>query len=788
MRILFTLGILFFSVLPVWSQCEIDFDFTIGAFDNNGTIDDCSDDISEIIIATPTLMGENSGTIQVLIDGNVAYTGFSTTLTLAFPADGQTHTVSARDAEDNTCSKTKFIPAQGVINAEIQINYDFNETPSDCNDDVFWVSCIPTTEMEFSSVWTAVDSYGATYTGSYGEETIFGSYAFFSETDLTITISDTLFLDCQRTITIEVPQYLPSAVECNLLSGFVFNSTSCMVDSSEIPLDGWMVEIRGDDYLEYRSSDSDGYYSIYLPMGEFTVSLIPVSLAWNTCVSEQNINFGGSGETLELDLFAKAIDDCPLLEVSINITSNLRPCWDNRVIYVNYQNVGTDTLFDGLIAVVLPDELNYSHTSSDDFLSQEGDTLFFAAMSPLAPGAVQNFRVYVDVDCDASLGAALCVRALGLPYGPCPEADELWLGASLQVRGECAGDEVLFYIRNIGNNMTNGQGAFIIVEDGVMLKGAPDLFPPLDEGEELVVGYPANGVTYRLELMQESNHPGFSQPMAVIEGCGINNEGSFSMGHVQQLWLDDRDYYIDEDCRLVTNAFDSNNNQAEPLGYAEPHYIEKDQELEYTIRFQNTGTDTAFTVVLRDTLSDWLDMRSLHAGVSSHPYRLQLDSARAISFVFDDILLPDSTTNFEASQGFVEFKVSPLVNVPLETIVENTAAIYFDFNAPVITNTTYHTLGRDFIEMLTWTSSLTDDQYWKIFPNPIHEQINIIQKGNVEDAVFILYDALGRTKKQVVLSTYETTFDVSDLASGWYSFQLIAVNGHLIGSGSLVKK
>jgi hypothetical protein len=83
---------------------------------------------------------------------------------------------------------------------------------------------------------------------------------------------------------------------------------------------------------------------------------------------------------------------------------------------------------------------------------------------------------------------------------------------------------------------------------------------------------------------------------------------------------------------------------------------------------------------------------------------------------------------------------------------------------------------------------LDDGRQWKIFPNPIDERLNITREGSTDDAIFILYDALGRVEKQFSLSSAETSFDVSDLVTGWYSFQLISRNGTLIGSGTLVKK
>jgi hypothetical protein len=578
----------------------------------------------------------------------------------------------------------------------------------------------------------------------------------------------------------------PAVEECNTIQGTAYRSDDCLTDSE--PLADWLVEVSGDNYLQYQYTNELGQYEIFVPQGTFDVRLLPVSPAWEACEADgYELFFADNGEAQSQDLRALPLSDCPLLEVSMNV-GILRPCFNNGILTVAYENVGTQPLLDeGLIAVVLPAELTYA-ASSGTYLGSNGDTLFFAPLQPLLPGGAAQFNIFVNVSCDAVPGSTLCVKALGLPYGPCPAATSAWSGGSLQILGECTAEEVLFTLRNIGDGTLSTGSSYIVIQDGVMLWEVPEDVPPLLPGESTTVSLPANGFTYQLEAEQEPFHPGFSNPMVSIEGCGENEDGTFSTGFVIQLPNDEEDIYIDEDCRVVTASYDPNDKQAEPLGYATEHYIEPERSLEYTIRFQNTGTDTAFTVIIRDTLSDWLDMTTLHPGVSSHPYRLELDTARAMSFIFNDILLPDSTTNFDASQGFVEFKVRPLPETPLGTRIENTAAIYFDFNAPIITNTVYHTLGLDFLEVLNWVSETTDSTKWRVFPNPNAGQLNLTWEPATERALLLITDGLGRPCGSFPLSGGTAILEVQFLAPGWYSLQLIGEDGTLLGSGKLVRR
>ncbi|MBL0071788.1 MAG: hypothetical protein IPP34_08230 [Bacteroidetes bacterium] len=56
-----------------------------------------------------------------------------------------------------------------------------------------------------------------------------------------------------------------------------------------------------------------------------------------------------------------------------------------------------------------------------------------------------------------------------------------------------------------------------------------------------------------------------------------------------------------------------------PPGVQPSHYILKTDTLLYTVRFQNEGNDTAFTVVIRDQLSSLLNRNTVELVASSHP-------------------------------------------------------------------------------------------------------------------------------------------------------------------------
>ena len=108
--------------------------------------------------------------------------------------------------------------------------------------------------------------------------------------------------------------------------------------------------------------------------------------------------------------------------------------------------------------------------------------------------------------------------------------------------------------------------------------------------------------------------------------------------------------------------------------------------LNYMIRFQNTGSASAINIKVLDTLESKLDYSTFELVDLSHPGRVQLKNDVA-EFAFDDINLPDSTTDEPNSHGYIVFRIKPKSNNVYGNTIENSAGIYFDYNAPITTNT-----------------------------------------------------------------------------------------------------
>jgi hypothetical protein len=142
-------------------------------------------------------------------------------------------------------------------------------------------------------------------------------------------------------------------------------------------------------------------------------------------------------------------------------------------------------------------------------------------------------------------------------------------------------------------------------------------------------------------------------------------------------------------CFQVVSSFDPNIKEVYPSGETHPNT----ESLVYTIHFQNTGTASAINIVVIDTLDALhLDLSSIQLIGYSYKPTVQILDGGIAKFTFANINLPDSNANEPASHGYAQFRIKLKKNLPLGTTIHNTAYIYFDFNSPVVTNTTTNIL------------------------------------------------------------------------------------------------
>ena len=190
--------------------------------------------------------------------------------------------------------------------------------------------------------------------------------------------------------------------------------------------------------------------------------------------------------------------------------------------------------------------------------------------------------------------------------------------------------------------------------------------------------------------------------------------------------------------------------------------------LHYLIRFQNSGTATTESIVVKDIIdTDKFDVSSLQIISTSHAQVTKI-TGNKVEFQFENINLPTENEDALASQGYVAFKIKTKDNLEVGDSVANKASIYFDYNFPIETNTATSTialLGLNTFE----NTSVT------IAPNPTKGMVKINSKDKITSIQ--LFDLQGRIIRSSTANTLTTDFDLSQQTTGIYFLKIYTLKG-----------
>jgi uncharacterized repeat protein (TIGR01451 family) len=567
------------------------------------------------------------------------------------------------------------------------------------------------------------------------------------------------------------------------IKGKVFSDrdNSCQLSSGDIPMRRVIITARKIGFPDiFALTDTLGNYNLNAEAGTYTVAIVNPNRFTNPCTATVQKTLSATTTIETVDFALKSDVYCGLMQVDI-ATPRLRRCFNNNYT-VNYCNIGTATAVGAYVNVTLDSLLEFV-SAGKPITSITGRTYRFN-LGDVAMNVCGNFDITTRVRCGDStrIGQTLCMEAKIYPDTICVPDNTLWSGANLVVSGTCQGDSVVFQVRNAGR-AASSVAASMIVEN---LNSTIFNLNSLPVNGLFTKKYPSNGNTWRMIVNQEPNHPRSTQPTAFVEGCRRPGITNFVTGFAAGFSNDDADFSLDTDCQPIIGAYDPNDKIGYPLGTGTTKAVGQNQDIEYMIRFQNTGTDTAFTVVIRDTIDiATLDLTSIEWGASSHAYKPEIYNTNVVKFTFDNILLVDSFKNEPKSNGFVKFRIKQKKDVAFGSKIQNSAGIYFDFNDPVLTNKTLHTVSRAIVTTAVIDKSEVYSNI-KVSPNPATENMVFeLEKGPLSIATFELYDMVGKRLLTQNFSGKTFEFKRQSLPSGMYVFKISSDN-KTIGTGKLV--
>jgi hypothetical protein len=276
------------------------------------------------------------------------------------------------------------------------------------------------------------------------------------------------------------------------------------------------------------------------------------------------------------------------------------------------------------------------------------------------------------------------------------------LSVTINPNSACRMNTPIYHVLEVCNfGTTIEEGNAILFLDS--LQNLVNIVPSYTvSGDSILLPYsnlaPGNCSTFYIETLIEINVELLGEDihlLAVVEPIAQDTTPLNNFEHLYQ---------------EIIGSYDPNDITVLPSCDIAQSFITDQKDLDYLIRFQNTGNDTAFNITITCPVSPYLDPSSISFSSSSHnPIFYVTDDLLTIEF--QNILLPDSFVNEQASHGYFRFSVKPLSTMVPGNNIEAVASIFFDFNPPVITNTVTTTLqnGSDLVHFQTLPSSCSGE-------------------------------------------------------------------------------
>ena len=537
------------------------------------------------------------------------------------------------------------------------------------------------------------------------------------------------------------------------------DNANCLADRTEPGMADIPVIFENGIERYAGPTNDKGYYKVWADTGTYTVTPDPSAYPYRTaCPASQQIRVDSTQDsTIYTNFVLQTTLLCPYLTAEIT-APRIRRCFAGNYT-VSYCNRGTIPATNAYIEVELDPHLSYT-SSSLTLTSQTGNLLRFQ-LGSIPVGACEKFIVRFKEDCQSERGQIHCSSVHIYPDSVC--RDDV---PNVKVTPRCQGNTLRYEVHNMADDFPAAL-PYMVVDDSVVLETGNIT---LSKGQKKTISYDTKGSPdlYQLIIAPENRK---YYAATQLKGCKTSAL-STAMIYLPKPRRD----FEDIDCQENIGSFDPNDKQVIPAGRGMDHHLVPNTPLEYTIRFQNTGSDTAFFVNILDTLSEHLDLETLWPVASSHKYNMTYlkpttAGQRILRFEFNPIHLPDSSTDQEGSNGFIKFRARMKPNLPLGTRIENKAAIYFDFNEPVITNTVFHTLHNPPGYSLS-TDKFASRIPLSVYPNPTTGHLQIDLGAPYRDVELVVRNVLGQSlfsKKYDILQQTEIELDG---ASGLYVLEM----------------
>jgi hypothetical protein len=443
---------------------------------------------------------------------------------------------------------------------------------------------------------------------------------------------------------------------------------------------------------------------------------------------------------------------------------------------------GTDIAFPGIaVKANIENWAGYSDQSGTYEMSTGFGTTYSLSVSP-PPG---NYTVSPAVPYVVSFNDTSGQTIENVNFGIHPVTDSHDLGVTITSGQMVSGIKCTYYLTYTNKSPFTINGSVQLQHDEKITFVGADIPPFLENGT--VLTWTITGLE---PFASQTITAKFDVPIAVEAGTMLYFSALGVISSNTDVYPDDN---TKSDSALVLGSGISNYKTTNITTILPSVLIAGNEEIEYTIFFQNNGTTNAQHLDLYDTLSNNIVGATFELLAMSHDGVLSIKNITqnpshplVLHWDFDDIKLPSSSNDPFGSRGFVKFKVKPLSTLTQGSKILNKGIIQFsNATIPVVTNTV--------TTNIMYPVSVFEDEnasiQFEASPNPFTDQLTfkyvLIQP---EDITFSLINTLGVViwKQEMRQASHQSiTIDLPFIPSGTYILQ--AKGEHILASMRMIK-
>ncbi len=561
----------------------------------------------------------------------------------------------------------------------------------------------------------------------------------------------------------------------SVLCGTVFNDANgnSIIDTTETGLGGIYLFIYGAGTQQTAFSDSiTGNFSFNLPAGTYTVQLCSSgSLLQNSII------------TVPAPLPTVPPNNCASYNVTIGANDTI--CGLNFGVFTNASTVSGTLFYDinnngildgsetGLPYQTVQIGAYTAYTDANGFYSISlpigNYTISYTPTGYYSSGTITTNNVVANV---TQNGQTYGNNNIGLYMTP----GQVDLGITINPSTTVTPGFGAWYSINVCNNGTTPTGATVMMQYDAVL--TPNYQSPagssVNTTNNLITWNVANinpGACYYIwvsfnALVSAQLGASTIEFVSVNSTTGIDNNASNNTDTIHQ---------------IVVGSWDPNNKLVAYSNTNDPNFqmvasTTPNQEIRYTVNFQNTGTAPAYNVVVVDEMSSNLDVNSYQFIGASHNCQI-IRNGNTTTYKFMGIMLPDSTNNEPESHGSITYKLNALSSLNIGDQIIDYANIYFDFNAPVLTEDAVITVVGP-----TAANSILNNNQVYVYPNPAEEFVNVNVQAQADGNVAInITDATGKVclqQQRTLKAGYnKLLINTAELSQGIYFVQTTTNDG-----------